>query len=280
MTAPAGPWAWPLVREKPTRHLTGKTLVAVVEGSSIFTHWLIDTLPRLEGARQAGYPLESFDNFLFATAKAGFCRESFAALDIDPAKVKTRLQLGNLISCDEIVYVSAPRDRFFASGWVYDFVTGTFLSKDRERLPKRRIYISRANAARRRILNEEALQPILTAHGFEIVKAEALGIRGMAELCAEATHVVAPHGAGLSNLVFLPPGGKVLELYGAHLSTEYWRICSQRGHHYYCLQGTAANGEPYTHQQIEGMTFFERNGADLVVDPAAFTAALELILET
>jgi capsular polysaccharide biosynthesis protein len=270
-------WGWQLVEGRRFPRLNGRTLLCVVEGSSIYTHWLLDTLPRLEVLRQYGLDFQRIDNIVFAVASADFCRESFLVLRIDQRKVVTRQKLGMLISCDEFVHVTTVRDQFIADGWLYEFVNRSFKPRVNGKR-QRRIYISRSRAGKRRLLNESRLYPILERYGFEVVRAEELGIAGMAALCGDASHVVAPHGAGLSNLVFAPKGTIVLELYGPHLSSEYWLICNQLGHQYFCLQGTANDGRRFTQECLDLMTYLQRQGGDFIIDEAQLTKALSSIL--
>ncbi|GAN60311.1 hypothetical protein ACI01nite_06170 [Acetobacter cibinongensis] len=80
-------------------------------------------------------------------------------------------------------------------------------------LPKR-IYISREGGHDRRITPEEQAQidPVLTANGFEKVFLEKLDFESQLALFRQAEAIIAPHGAGLANLVFIQPGVKVIEL--------------------------------------------------------------------
>ena len=119
---------------------------------------------------------------------------------------------------------------------------------------------------------------LLADYGFEVVKAEELGVRGAARVFAEASHIVAPHGAGLANLVFAPQRARVLEIYSAHLSTDYWCICNDRNLEYFCLQGKDANGASIDAKRISEMGFFERNGFDIHLDRKAFAHALDVIV--
>ncbi|MGE0045864.1 MAG: DUF563 domain-containing protein [Hyphomonadaceae bacterium] len=76
----------------------------------------------------------------------------------------------------------------------------------------RRLYVSRAHARMRRIVNEADLIALLAARGFETVLAEDLSFAEQARIFGEARLLVGPHGAGLSNLAFMAPGGAVVEL--------------------------------------------------------------------
>jgi hypothetical protein len=87
--------------------------------------------------------------------------------------------------------------------------------------PARKIYITRSNANYRRLLNEAEVMEFLIADGFEIIELEALPLLKQVAIFANAAVVVAPHGAGLTNLVFASPGTWVLEL----LSISYRPVC-------------------------------------------------------
>jgi len=113
--------------------------------------------------------------------------------------------------------------------------------------PRRRIYISRAIAKKRRVLNEEAFLPILMQYGFEIVKAEELNYQQQVQLFYDAETVVAPHGAGLTNLLF-SRDCKVLEFHPANLvKTHYFLLCKGLGFEYTPLVGSEGDAkENYT----------------------------------
>ncbi|MDQ3726423.1 MAG: glycosyltransferase family 61 protein [Actinomycetota bacterium] len=79
----------------------------------------------------------------------------------------------------------------------------------------RRLFISRASAASRRVVNEAELAPVLAEHGFEVVDPAGMSIAEQVALFSRASAVVGPHGAGLTNLLFSPPGTQVVELFAA-----------------------------------------------------------------
>ncbi|MGB3556543.1 MAG: glycosyltransferase family 61 protein [Jannaschia sp.] len=66
----------------------------------------------------------------------------------------------------------------------------------------RRLYISRGDAAKRRLLNEAELLPILENEGFEILTLECMPVAQQLALFREALVIVAPHGAGLTNMIW------------------------------------------------------------------------------
>ena len=76
--------------------------------------------------------------------------------------------------------------------------------------PFRKIVVLRPGAKTRRLRNSEEL--LLALKGWETVVLETMNIKEQIKTFAEATHIVAAHGAGLVNLLWCKPGTKVIEI--------------------------------------------------------------------
>jgi len=75
---------------------------------------------------------------------------------------------------------------------------------------KKKIFISREDAENRKIINQNEL--LMALQGWETITLDNLSIKEQVKIFAEATHIVAPHGAGLINLLWCDPKTKVYEL--------------------------------------------------------------------
>ena len=75
---------------------------------------------------------------------------------------------------------------------------------------KKKIFISRENAKNRNIVNQNEL--LMALQGWKTITLENLSIKEQVKTFAEATHIVAPHGAGLINLLWCDTKTKVYEL--------------------------------------------------------------------
>ena len=128
----------------------------------------------------------------------------------------------------------------------------------------RRIYVSRGDTKQRPLLNETAVIDIMTAFGFEVISLTGRSFQDQARIFASASHIVAPHGAGLVNLLFCQPGTKVLELHmDAYVHWAFRRICGLRQLKYGCVVGRSPQPwKDWVHDT--GWT----------IDPAAVMAAL------
>lgn len=78
--------------------------------------------------------------------------------------------------------------------------------------PPRRIYITRRGGKRRPMTNEAELESALYAAGFHISAMERNTVAAQAKLFRDADLIVAPHGAGLTNMIFCKPGAHLIEL--------------------------------------------------------------------
>ncbi len=81
-----------------------------------------------------------------------------------------------------------------------------------EKKSQERIYVSRKLAVKRHLTNEDDFLGVLEKHEFQKVYLEQMSIREQVELFSSASHVIGPHGAGLTNVIFAPFDVKILEI--------------------------------------------------------------------
>jgi capsular polysaccharide biosynthesis protein len=103
-----------------------------------------------------------------------------------------------------------------------------------------KIYISRGDAAMRRITNEDELVARLRGEGYEVIRLAELPLLEQIRLVGAARSIVAPHGMGLTHLIFNQMGGQVLELFNPTVGTDaYAFVARAAGLHYQWLLGEA-----------------------------------------
>jgi capsular polysaccharide biosynthesis protein len=106
----------------------------------------------------------------------------------------------------------------------------------------RRIYISRRRTRYRRIVNEPEIERVLSDFGFETCLLEDLELREQVELMTQAEAIVSASGAALTNMIFAPPGAKILVMVEpVQVSPFFWTMSEAAGHQYwYALGETVA----------------------------------------
>lgn len=107
----------------------------------------------------------------------------------------------------------------------------------------RNIYICRTDTRVRKITNESRLIEILKKKNFIIVAPGQLSFRDQVELFSSARCVVGAHGAGLTNMMHMKPGGKIIEIFGNnYVQGAYMWMSKLMGHEYRYVIGEADGG--------------------------------------
>ena len=118
--------------------------------------------------------------------------------------------------------------------WALSYLRSLFLPvQSPTSIKKRRLYIPRLTT--RKISNEDEITPLLNHYGFERIVLDNMSVTDQASLFQAAEIVVAPHGAGLTNIMFCSPKTKIVEIFHPY---NVWG-------HYYCLSKSC--GLDYTY---------------------------------
>lgn len=212
--------------------------------SESYYHWMVDALPRLLAIRDqlAGKVL-----LLPETYQQNYHYQTLAALGVaavERLKPKTRYVVPNLLVPPRLARIASYnpqviRDLRVALLEKFPVVLHANLGD--------RIYISRARATRRKVLNEPEVTAFLAQQGFAIVQLEEYDFAEQVSIMAGARCLVSIHGAGLTNMLFMAPGSQVLELQMQDDGTNhyYYTLANDLDIRYYyqfCTPNDAALG--------------------------------------
>ncbi len=252
----------------PARALAGRTLFAAVDGFSYY-HWLTGTLPKLLFARKAGLRFAEVAQVIVNPRHKGrvnFQTETLALLGLDLNKIMF-IDRGVHVACEALILPPEPtaREQTEVHAWALALLRDELLPPAGQEpspgLPER-LFVRRAAARRRRLVDEAALETELAALGFTAVTLEDRPWRDQVALFRAARVVVGLHGAGLSNLVFSAPGTRVVEIV-----PEVWRNP--------CFENLAARvGASYVSVAAKSVGARKGFAADACVDTGRLLAAV------
>ncbi|MEG4939278.1 tetratricopeptide repeat protein [Microcoleus sp. F4-D5] len=230
----------------PAEHVDGNVaFLSARWGGAAYFHWMFDVMTRFDILQRSGL-IETIDKFVVNACDYSYQTDTLDTLGISQNKILN--SGGNLhITTDQLIVPSISYDGSGAvAKWKCEFLKQTFLNKQQPRNTEysERIYISRQKASYRQILNEEEVIKYLEKFGFRTVKLETMSVAEQASCLAAAKVVVAPHGGGLTNLVFCSPGTKVIEIFSPlYVPHCYWTISNLCGlEHYYLLGDLVDDG--------------------------------------
>ena len=213
--------------------LNGRIAIGVTpEAGGNYYHWLLDLLPRVLLLKHATQNFSNYDALLLNGSRATYERETLAALEVPPEKIRfvdsrDRFQIASAVFPSLDINILAP--------WKVHGLRELLSSGKPNQ--HRRLYFSRARAAVRRIANEKEISEVLRQQDFEILEAETLSWREQADLFANASVIVAPHGAALANIVFCQLGTRIVEITTrAGYRDWYWELAAVAGLSYEVLE--------------------------------------------
>lgn len=238
-----------LQRRSPPEPISGRVAALTGLSGHIYYHWMVDVLPRLEILRRSGMDWSTIDWFWLNTPQHGFQKDTLQRLGIPLEKVLSSDQ-HPFIQADQLIVPSFSGFLGWLEPWSLAFLRQTFLplgETQRSSFPER-IYISRANAHHRRVLNEDHIIEQLRPFGFVAVQLETMSLAEQIALFAQTRMIVAPHGGGLTNTIFCHPGTIVVELTSPHYVRHYyWVISHLLNLKHYFVTGEALNCYPIRH---------------------------------
>ena len=82
----------------------------------------------------------------------------------------------------------------------------------RKQTPTRKIFLLRPDNSTRSILSFDDTKRILLDNECEIVYTDKMTLREQSELFSSASHLISVHGAGLTNMLFMQPNTRVMEI--------------------------------------------------------------------
>jgi hypothetical protein len=213
--------------------------------SQFFFHWMLEALPRMALLHEF---VASLDGIFVPGPLQPFQQRSMELLGV-PANKLIVLDAQSHFAPAHL-FVPQALARFNPPRWLHAWFKRSFLKLDLpSRDAKRRIYISRGDAPARRVINESEVHAALAPLGVVPVQLSGLAFEEQARLFADAELVVAPHGAGLSNLVFCRPETRVIEIFPPEwMPPCFFTLASSIGGRYSHLiaqRGTFARGPQF-----------------------------------
>jgi hypothetical protein len=249
------------------RRFEKESVWAVDDWSAGYFHWLTDALTRLYVMR------DRLDDYVLLLPWDYQAREFVrASLKLFGVKTVEFIKRDEVLQCRKLFMPTHTAPSGHYNEEIIRGVRSLLLeaSGAGQSGKGERIYISRGRARKRRILNEEAVLDILAGFRFQTIYSEGLSFEQQVKIFSRARYLVSNHGAGLTNMLFMPQDAGVLEL---RHSTDSVNNC------YFTL--SSALDLNYFYQTCQsGYRDQDPHAAALVVDPETLRKNLKLLLQS
>lgn len=224
---------------RPTHAHQGNLLSLAGLGYYNYYHWMMEHLPKIYLAQKQGLG-NGKDWTLYAPtvhpAQADSLRH-VSTLPILENQNHPTVRAANIWGATPTSAVLEP------SPWVVDWLREQFLGLAESAATPAKVFLNRTNTKSRRIENIEELRTSARKHGFIEVTLEGKSLAQQVAIFKNAKEVLAPHGAGLTNLAFCQKDTLILELLGDSIhrpekqtETCFWALANLRACNYGSLE--------------------------------------------
>ncbi len=188
-------------------------------GYNNYSHFLFDIVPKIKLISLA-INLNKIDYFYFSKLNK-YQREIFNNLGIKNEKIIDSNKYRH-VQATKITGVSHPN--YFSNTiysahskmpkWIVKYLRKKFLKENSAKNYFNKIYIDRSDSINRhcKLINNNKVKEFLRLQGFRILKLTKLSFKQQIEIFSNAKIIVAPHGAGLANIVFCKKNTKIIEI--------------------------------------------------------------------
>jgi capsular polysaccharide biosynthesis protein len=184
-------------------------LLLSTSGDYNYYHCLFQIAPKIWTLEKYGYDISRIDHFFLELSEFPFQKEILTALNISRDKI---VDLGHYKHIEAEQLLLTPRFEK-PEPWICERLKLLFLnSSAKSTAHPKNIYLSRKRAQYRKLLNEKEFTEALVKFNFQVVCTEGMSIVQQAAIFHNAEIVVAPHGAGLANIVFCRQSAVIIEL--------------------------------------------------------------------
>jgi capsular polysaccharide biosynthesis protein len=241
-----GTWDW---REHPVylrptlgevERVEGTVLSLANRGTSgNYYHFLYDAIGRygLFEAAMEGTRLDA----VIVPHRSGYQRQLLELAGIPGPYLQP--ERGKVFQADRLLVPNNPNWALQAPPQMVDWLRKRLVPRNPPADPVR-LFLTRGTTPTTRIYVEEAeLMAVLEPRGFRRLDPGTLSVQEQIDVFSKAEIIVAPHGAGLTNVTFSPPDVKVLEMFpSTYVHRGLYAICQAIGADYRYLVADGRGG--------------------------------------
>ncbi|MBI2344838.1 glycosyltransferase family 61 protein [Candidatus Dependentiae bacterium] len=247
----------PKISEDKIIKISGRVAVIAQPLYEYYFHWIQDILGRLALIEMHGIEYD----YIYVPCAKKFMKEALELWGIDSTKIIIPDDENFCIQADELIVPSyvVNRNQGFNkyAGFHQNLLTTQYVSQklikaaqdrniDTSRFCKR-IFVSRKDAPKRKILNEDEIFKLFEAKGFISYELSKLSVAEQIMLFNQAEMVVGEHGAGMTNCLFCKSGTKVIEIFQELIDSGPWWITQVMGLNYSCIKTVKVDADYFAH---------------------------------
>lgn len=211
---------------------------------SSYYHWFAEYLPRLAAVESYKQIVGTDPKIIYPPDPPEYILNSLSLIGYKPDELiewhgqQCRVSRLAVPSVRRMPWVNDPQyspNLYSKKGWQWVRQAITSEVQEAKNSPDK-IYISREDATERRVYNDSEIAEVLSQYNFQSVILSNLTLKDQVSLFKGASFIIAPHGAGLTNMLW-STDLKVVELFGSKTVTCYFQMANNLQHDYGLVNG-------------------------------------------
>ena len=204
------------------KSINGSLLILTqgASGHNNYAHWMLDVLPRIK--LLLSKMLISEIKNIYVTKLNKFQNQSFSFLGLKTFKIIDP-NIFRHVKADQIISVSHPyyfkKTWFYAQSnlpsWIIKFLRNDISKKVKSKKKSyKRIFIDRSDSlqSHSKLINNNEVIKYLKSKRFKCLRLTELNLKDQISIFKNCNTIIAPHGAGLTNIAFCKKNTKVIEI--------------------------------------------------------------------
>lgn len=246
----------------PKRQSTEIKCSLVNNYSSVYYHWIVDILPKIQGIELYESVTGNNVRIIIPPNPPSWMITSLNVLGYDSGDWE--VWDGGNEHVESLLIVSRRKHgkipKYSSIKWLRRKVRHKLNTHDTSDEFSKRVFVSRRDADWRRLVNLDRILDIIEPYGFEEFIPTNHSIAEQMHTFSEADFIMGPHGSNLANIVF-SSDCVVCEIFGDSPRTaDYWILSEELNIEYTFLKGTS-------------------HGKDIKINPELVRSKLEKILK-
>lgn len=205
----------------PIEVLPGRSASLLSNGWWFYFHWMFHHLPRLRLLQLAEVP---YDRLLVNCMTMPFQSETLARAGVDLERVQP-CQDDISYHCDTLYFPSFCNPASDVDPHVVRWLQSLFRPKLRAQ--RDRLYISRGQTDKRRLVNETELLPLLERYGFEVLQFEEMTVQEQIDRIGNAAVIMGPTGGGFTNLIYAREDVQLVEIHHTYFTYGFFGFLAE-----------------------------------------------------
>ena len=203
-----------------------------------YYHWMTEAIPRLFLVKH----LLPEHKIILPSVYTKFHIKSLEAFGIKKEDI-VYIPVNSYVKTDNLLMPTFTGKEGIYNGALFNelrqFYTSHYRSEIAKELSFDKVYIKRKKSSIRKVANEEDVLKVVSQYGFKDIFFEDYSFEEQIQIASKAKIMISIHGAGLTNMLFMKPGSKVLEFRKKNETNflHYYNLASTLNLNYYYLFG-------------------------------------------